>query len=135
MFFEYDITVSKNTTEATAEETHCPLAKGIINRVDVQFPIGCAGLVHCRIKHHTLPHLPSNPSGHFKSDGFIITVGGPIKFLSEPYEVDVVAWNTSTKYDHTITVRFDIVDSESYLLMSRVFEGMAKMLKLAGIKV
>ena len=135
MFFEYDITVTKLTTEATAEETRLPLSKGIINFINVQFPIGCAGLVHCRLEHHTFPHFPSNPSGNFKSDGFIIPVQGPIKFLSEPHEVNVVAWNEDDSLDHTITLRFDITESEPYIRMIKIFEGLAKLLKLAGIKV
>ena len=135
MFYEYAITVDANTTEAEPNTQSLKLAHGIIQRIEVQFPIGTRALTHCRLTHHTFGQLPSNKQGSFATDGYIIEVTSPIEFFKAPYSVKAICWNDDDTYPHTITLRFDIVESKPVLFMMSVLKGMAKMLNLMGIKV
>ncbi len=135
MFYEYSIAVPANTTEADPVEQQLPLALGIIHRVEVQFPAGCAGLVHVRLEHHSFGHLPTNPDGNFASDDYTIPVDENLNFAVQPFSVKAILWNTDGTYSHTITLRFGIFESKSALFFMSVLEGMAKMLKYLGIKV
>ena len=135
MFYEFAITVTANTLEATPKTENLHLAHGIIHRIDVQFPIGCVGLVKCRLWSPNFGSLPSNPSGYFASDGYIITQEDSINFLEQPYEVRATLWSAGTTYDHIVTIRFGIVENKFALLLISVVKGLQKFLQMVGIKV
>lgn len=135
MFYEYAIEVPASTTEAVPVTEDLKLAHGIIQGVDVQFPIGCFGLAHCRLTHHSFGELPSNPDGDFSTDGYIVQVRSPIEFTSEPFEVKAICWNDDDTYTHTITIRFDVVETKAMMWMLGILKGLEKMLKLMGVKV
>lgn len=88
------------------------LTHGIIHRVEVGFPSGCAGLVHIQIKEGLHQRWPSNPEGSFNSDGYTIGFDEHLKFYEEPYILTLVGWNLDDTYDHIIEVRFGILPPE-----------------------
>ncbi len=135
MFYEYGVTIPKSKAETTPTTQDLRLAKGVIHKVHVQFPIGCAGLVHCRLTHHSFGELPTNPDGSFSSDGYIVSSESPLEFFKEPYIIKFIGWNEDDTYAHTVTVRFDIIESQAYIWLLSLFKGIEKMLKLVGIKV
>lgn len=135
MYYDFAITVPANTTATSPLETELKLTHGIIHRVEVQFPIGTRALTHCRLLHHTFGHLPTNPSGSFASDGYTIPIDENLEFFSEPYIIKAVCWNDDDTWAHTVTIRFGIMESKTAIFFMGVMKGLAKMLKLMGIKV
>jgi hypothetical protein len=135
MFYEYAITVPASTTERSPVKQYLKLAHGIIQEIDIQFPIGCFGLAHARLEHHSFGSLPNNPQGSFATDGYIIEIKSPLEFYKAPYQVKATCWNDDDTYAHTITIRFDVVEAKAYLWLMAVLKGVEKMLKLMGIKV
>ena len=135
MYYEFDITVPANTAESAPVTEDLQLCRGVIHRIEVQFPIGTFGLAHCRLTHHLFGQLPTNPEGDFSSDGYIIPIDENLEFYSEPYAIKGIFWNDDDTYPHTITVRVGILDAKTPLFILSIFKGLAKMLKLMGIKV
>ena len=46
MLYVLALTIPANTAEATPYEEDLKLTDGVITRVEVEFPAGCAGLAH-----------------------------------------------------------------------------------------
>lgn len=135
MYYDFAIPVAVGKTEDEPIEEDLKLTHGIIHRIEVQFPIGTAALAHCRLLHHSFGHLPTNPSGSFATDGYVIPIDENLEFFSEPYIIRAVCWNDDDTYPHTITIRFGILESKTAIFFMGVMKGLAKMLKLMGIKV
>uniref|UniRef100_A0A6M3M801 Uncharacterized protein n=1 Tax=viral metagenome TaxID=1070528 RepID=A0A6M3M801_9ZZZZ len=135
MFYEFAITVPANTTQASPKKQELELTHGIIQRIDVQFPIGTLALAHCRLEHHSFGHLPTNPTGSFATDGFIIPVDEYLEFFSAPYKIKAICWNDDDTYAHTVTIRISIMESKRVLMFMNILKGLTKLLQLMGIKV
>lgn len=135
MFYEFAITVPANTTESSPKKEDLHLTKGIIHRIEIQFPIGCMGLAHCRLQHHSFGTLPTNPSGSFATDGYTIPIDENLEFFAAHYKIKAICWNDDDTYPHTITIRFGILESKTAIFFMSILKGLAKMLRLMGIKV
>jgi hypothetical protein len=135
VYYEFAITVPANTAESSPVDEDLELCKGVIHRIEVQFPIGTRALTHCRLAHHSFGNLPTNNQGSFSSDGYTVPCDENLEFYSEPYVVKATLWNDDDTYEHTVTIRFGILESKTALMLLSVIKGLMKMLKLMGIKV
>lgn len=135
MFYEYPITVPANTQESDPLVEYLRIAHGVIQRMYVQFPTGCAGLVHCRLDYCRLLSFPADLTKSIASDGFIVPIEGPYEIYVEPYRIEATLWNTDDTYDHTITIRIDMVEAQEVLMFAKILAGLSKFLKLVGVKV
>ena len=135
MFYEWAIAVPANTTEAAPITQEMKLTKGVITRIEIQFPTGCAGLAHCRILEGTIQKWPTPPSTSFASDGYTVPIEENYELENLPATLFAKAWNLDDTYDHTIYVRVGVLRGEGALLANKVFAGLGKMLQLMGIKV
>lgn len=135
MFYDFAITVPANTAEASPVNEDLKLAHGIIHRIEVEFPVGCRKSTHCRLLHHSFGHLPTNPQGSFATDGYVIVITSPIEFYTRPYTIKAICWNLATDYPHTVTLRFDIVESKWALLLMNLLKRLDKLLSFMGIRV
>lgn len=109
MFYEFDITVSKNTAEADAQKTVLRLQRGIITEASVQIPTGCKGLVNLRAKRGGQALWPKNIEGSIKGNGAIIPISAYEELKAGWNQIDIYTWNTSTKHDHTLTLRIIVL--------------------------
>lgn len=109
MFFAFEDTVPANTTRASSRKTTLKLAKGIAHRVDIHFPIGCSGLVHCVVYIGSHQLWPYNPSGYFTADGETISFPEWIEFTKQETKVVWETWNEDDTYDHTLILRIGIL--------------------------
>jgi hypothetical protein len=135
MFYEFSVTVPANTAKGSPVTENLKLAHGIIIGIDVQFPIGCMGLAHAQLRHHSFGQLPTNPQGSFATDGYIIRVETPMEFTKAPYQVKAVCWNTDDTYQHIITFRFDMAETKAQIWFLSILKGLEQLLKLFKIRV
>lgn len=108
MFYDVSFTIPSNTTKASPLEQDVKLTHGIIHRLEIGFPRGCAGLVHLQIKEGLHQRWPTNPQGSFNTDGYTIAFNEDQEFFVEPYILTLVGWNLDDTYDHTLEVRIGI---------------------------
>lgn len=90
------------------------VCKGLIYRVEVFFPPGCAALAHISINDGGFRVWPSNPDSYFASDGSTIAFDDLYLKETEPYLFNLVGYNTDDTYDHTVTIRLGLVLKEAY---------------------
>ena len=103
MWATKQITVTKSTTKATAVEQVIKLSLGVIERAIIFFPPGCLGYVKVTLVHYEHQFLPEDPEAYITGDDYVFDLPMNKEIKDHP-SVKVVAWNTATTYDHTITV-------------------------------
>lgn len=112
MYYDFSFTIPANTAKASPEELDVKLTHGIIHRLEIGFPRGCAGLAHFVILEGLHQRWPTNPQGSFNTDGYTIAFNEHLKFTHEPYILTLSGWNLDDTYDHTLEVRIGILPSE-----------------------
>ena len=109
MFYDFSFTIPANTTEADPQELVCKLTYGIIHRVEIIFPSGCAGLAHLQIREGLHQYWPTNPDGAFNSNDERIEFSEYLELYRTPYELVLIGWNEDDTYPHTLEVRFGLL--------------------------
>jgi hypothetical protein len=135
MLYEFAYSVAANTAKADADEYHLQLTTGIVYRVEVQFPNGCAGLTHCQLEHDGASFIPTNPSGSLASDGHAINIDEEYELTEGRTIITAILWNDDDTFYHTIYIRINILRGEAAIWFLKILRGIEKMLKLVGINV
>lgn len=112
MYYDFSFTIPANTAKASPQEQDVKLTHGIIHRLEIGFPRGCAGLAHFVIFEGLHQRWPTNPQGSFNTDGYTIAFNEHLPLLYEPYTLTLVGWNLDDTYDHTLEVRIGILSSK-----------------------
>lgn len=100
-FFQY-ITVSKNTAALSYQTSTMVLPISQSERLWVEFPKGCAGLVGLQLYHGTEQIFPLPSSNWLKSDGFVFSFRFSHLWNKEPFTVEARTYNLDDTYNHTI---------------------------------
>ena len=104
MDFVYKIDTPANTSAADPRITIAKLTRGRLVGGFLYFPSGPAGTLGflLRIGVHQL--LPFNVGQSYAMDDCVIPIHCGIDLPEPPFEIEIVTWNTSTLYTHTMTV-------------------------------
>jgi len=113
VYYDFSFTIPANTAKASPLEQDIKLTHGIIHRVEVGFPRGCAGLAHIQLKQAIHQLWPTNVQGSFNTDDFTIAFNEDQEFYTEPYILTLVGWNLDDTYDHTLEVRIGIFQNQA----------------------
>lgn len=111
-YYERSLTVPANTTEDSPIRLVWPLSRGVITRMTVFFPPGCAGLAKLRIYRGHMQLWPNDLGEWIKGDGREVLVESYYELTSYPYELTVEAINEDDTYSHTPILRCIIVPVE-----------------------
>lgn len=128
MFYDFSFTIPANTLRTTPEELDIKLTHGIIHRVEVGFPQGCAGLVSCVINEGLHQHWPTNPEGAFNTDNFTIAFNEFLEFTRRPYKLTLIGWNLDDTYDHTLEIRIGILPIDVLMPEETFIQAFKKLL-------
>lgn len=108
MFYSYALAVPASTLESAPATATLHVTAGTVDRVEIQFPAGCAGLVHVTVFHREHQAWPTNPDSDFSADNETITFNEDYPLVSAPYQLKLIAWNDDDTYPHTVTFHFGI---------------------------
>ena len=86
--------------------TRIKLTAGRLTGGWIYFPAGPAGLLHFRARVNIHQILPFNPDASINLDDCVAPLHLNLDLVTPPYVIDCVTWNTSTEYDHALTVAF-----------------------------
>ena len=128
MLHSKHITIPANTTETAAVTTQFKVNQGVIYRVWVNFPPGCAGLVKLRIFHEGHPFLPVDKDAYISGDGYIFVYPVMYEITDTPEVITIEAWSDDDTYSHNIDVQFLIIPKE-WVLPVGSYEGIIAALK------
>lgn len=112
MLHSKHITLSVGGTEATATKTSFMANQGVVFRIWVTFPPGCASLVKMRIYHEGHPFLPVEKDAYIVGDGYVFEYPVMYEIKGQPERITIESWNEDDTYDHTIDVQVLIIPKE-----------------------
>jgi len=109
MLYSQEIIIPANTEKTDYQKDVFKLTKGIITRISVFFPWGCAGLVYVRIEQKTWQVFPLSRGEWLNGNDRAFDFKTRIEFTSEPYEVIVCSYNEDDTYEHKPLVSVEMV--------------------------
>ena len=115
MYYEKRLTIPAGTEQASPETDDIPLDPGVLQRVWIDFPAGCAGLAHLQIHLWSRQLYPRNPDSDIAADDRSIDFSEDYEIKDPPFALGLVGWNEDDTYDHTITVRVQVIPFEKDL--------------------
>lgn len=112
MWYHVPLTVPAGTPEDDPAQKIIQITQGVITYLAIGFPLGCRQTVGARVYHWEHQIFPINAEEAASWDGGI--EGGQHHYtISEPpYEIKLVAYSPTAKYDHTITLFLNLLPAE-----------------------
>ena len=109
MQFTYDIEIQPETGENDPIREITKLCYGVLKRVQIDFPWGCAGLVGIRILHYEHQLFPTNPTKWFIGNEISISFECNYPIIRGWNEFKVEGYNEDDFYSHTPVVGFNVL--------------------------
>jgi len=110
MLHSKHIEVAANTTSADPDVTHFKVNKGVIYRVWVDFPFGCAHLVKMRLFLDEHPILPVDADKYITGNGHLFVYPLFVEITESPQYIKVYCWNDDDVYSHTVHLQILVID-------------------------
>lgn len=123
MQFTYPIEVEPDTLETDPTRVITKLCVGILQKVSVYFPWGCAGLVGIRILHYEHQLYPTNLDNWYTGNEILIEFKSEYMILEGQNEFKVEAYNLDDFYSHTPIVDFVVLRREMGFQLSAGWVG------------
>jgi len=132
MIYSVDIVVPANRPPTNPAHHVLNVTKGLVYRFELEFPPGCAGLVHVAVFDGGHQVWPSSPEGTFHTDGYTINFDDTYLKETAPYQFDVFSYSTGTTHQHTPVLRIGFVSQEIFMarfLPTYTYKYFVKMLE------
>ena len=102
MYDRWEYTVPANTAEASSIKVECKVSLGTLTDLRVYAPLGCAGLLRCRVFIGEKSVAPRSAKSYLAGEGFIADLRG----VNEPISGNLPVlrwelWNLDDTNDHT----------------------------------
>ena len=132
MIYTADITTPHGTAKIDPVITLIKVTKGLVYRVEIEFPPGAAGLHHTVIFDGGFQVWPTSPGVTFHGGWSLIGFDDTYLKLSAPYEFTAYSWNLDETYDHSISIRLGMVSDEVFMaryLPTYAYDHFMKLIK------
>lgn len=104
MDFVYKIDTPITTTANDPLKTIATLTRGRLVGGFLYFPSGPAGKLHFFARTGAHQILPFNVGQSYALDDCVIPLHFSLDLPEPPFNIDLITWNTSTLYTHSLTV-------------------------------
>lgn len=128
MLHSKHITLPPRGTESTSLTTQFRVNQGVIYRVWLTFPSGCAGLVKVRVYHEGHPFLPVDKDAYIQGDDYVFEYPVFYEIKEPPELITVEAWNEDDTHTHSIDFQLLIIPKE-WVQPVGAYEGVIAALK------
>ena len=133
MFYRLHLTIPRDTPETTPASHHFVLDPGIIHRLIVKFPPGCAEEAYLAVYLGGHQMWPTNIDDAFHGDGESIDFREHVPTL-KGYHWYLLGWSPDTNFTHTVTVRIGVLP-EWVLVPWKIWETLTGVFKrLLGLR-
>uniref|UniRef100_A0A6H1ZPG4 Uncharacterized protein n=1 Tax=viral metagenome TaxID=1070528 RepID=A0A6H1ZPG4_9ZZZZ len=99
----------------TPKQTVLKVTRGLVYKVEIDFPPGPSGLLKVQIYDGGHQLWPSTPGEYFITDGYCISFDDTLLKLVAPFQFDIYTWNLDETHAHGVTVRIGMVSEEIYM--------------------
>jgi len=115
MIYSASITSGKLGDSDANRSVVLSVSKGLIYRIEVDFPPGCCGLLSVKIFDGNYQVWPSSRNDAFHGDAVVIAFDDLYLKDVAPFEFVVETVNLDTVWSHTIQVRLGVASSEAFM--------------------
>jgi hypothetical protein len=105
--FHY-LVVAKNTGVLSYTSYILNLPKGAIQRIWIEYPKGCAGLVGFQLWREARQIFPLPYGVWLRSDGITLSFAFTHEIVTNPFWVEIRAYNLDDTYQHTIWIGLEM---------------------------
>lgn len=128
MLYTKEITFTSGGTVLNQISSNIKASRGVIHKIDIVFPSGCAGLVKVAIFLGIAPISPSTAGMTISGNAEIVQIPEFIDLRKDFNIITIKGFNEDDTYNHTILFRIYVLPKE-VLLPAGATEGI-----LAGLK-
>lgn len=104
MDFVFKIDTPANTSAADPKITLARLTRGRLVGGFLYFPTGPSGVLHFLARAGVHQICPANTDEAYALDDCVVPLHFALDLPEPPFSIDLVTWNLSTLYSHTLTV-------------------------------
>lgn len=115
MIYSIDISTLKQKAYVDRKLTRMNVTKGLVYKVEVFYPPGSHGRLHCFIMDGGYQVWPSSPGQTFTGDNVTISFDDIYLKSSAPYLFDIFTFNLDDTYEHALTVRIGLVSADIFM--------------------
>lgn len=115
MIYSKKIDCDEKGSKLTPEYTVLPVTKGLVYRVEIDFPSGSAGLLGVAVLDGGRQLWPSTLGEWFTGDDDVIFFDDTYMKDSGPFVFRVAHYNEDTKYPHSFQIRVGMVSKDIYI--------------------
>lgn len=115
MIYQKHISTIITTYAVTPLQSVLKVTKGLVYKVEVDFPPGPRGTLKVQIYDGGHQVWPSTGGEYFQADGYCISFDDTFLKLAAPFQFDIYTWNIAEDYPHAVTVRIGMVSSDLYI--------------------
>lgn len=115
MIYSKLITTPKNTLIVSPLSTDLFLSKGLVYKMEIQYPSGSAGLMGVAILDGSYQVWPSTGLEWFTGNGGLISFDDIYLKESAPFKFTIKTYNLDDTYNHSVQVRIGFVTSDIFM--------------------
>jgi len=115
MIYTADIKTLKKPDYGKIKHTVLSVTKGLVYKVEFNFPPGPGGLVGVAVFDGLYQVWPSSVGEFFVSDDETISFDDMYIKEAAPYQFDIYTYNDDEANDHTVRVRIGLVSNEVFM--------------------
>jgi len=115
MIYSASITSGKRGDADDKRVVMLPVCKGLVYRIEIEFPPGCCGLLRCRILDGSYQVWPTSCDDIFHSDARVIGFDDCYLKTAAPFEFRIETVNMDETWSHSIQVRIGMASSEAFM--------------------
>lgn len=137
MIYTADIVTSSGQTIEDPLVTRIKVTKGLVYRVEIEFPPGAAGLHHVVVFDGGHQVWPTTSGVTFHGGWSLIGFDDTYLKLAAPFEFTAYSWNLDDTYDHLIQVRIGMVSDEIFMaryLPTYAYEHFLKLIEIQRVE-
>jgi len=134
MLFVKDVTIPADTKKTSPVEGVIEITRAVIKRIEVFFPYGCRNMVGVQLFWGEHPIFPRNPEAWVKADGYNVIAECFYFIYQEPYQIKYRIHSEGTIYEHTVTLRINMLPIWALYPFSDEMYRMAQMEEFGGEK-
>jgi hypothetical protein len=132
MIYMANVTIPANTPSTSPVCQRIQVIRGLVYKIEIMFPPGCAGLAHVVINDGGFQVWPATSGTDFSCDDFTISFDDTYLKTVDPIQFQVYGYNEDETYEHTIQVRIGMVDKDIFIarfLPTFAYEHFLKLIK------
>ncbi len=132
MIYISDVDTPSGQAKATPLITPIKVTKGLVYKIEIEFPPGAAGLHHIVIYDGFYQAWPTTPGVTFHGGWSLIGFDDTYMKMNPPFEFTAYSWNLDDEYDHAVQIRLGMVSTEVFMaryLPTYAYDHFVKLMK------